>query len=66
MVMKKEPDKPLKTCASIILIFIALIFTTDKATYLYIERDDLVGSLLLAIFVALVVATFVIDQFIEE
>lgn len=64
--MKEKPDKPLKNCASIILIFIALIFTVDKATYLYIEKDNLVGSLLLAIFVALVVATFVIDQFIEE
>ncbi len=64
--MKEKPDKPLKNYASIILIFIALFFTVDKATYLYIEKDDLVSSLLLAVFVAAVIATFVIDQFIEE
>jgi hypothetical protein len=64
--MKKKPNKPLKNCASIILILIALIFTANTGTDLYIKHDNLVGSLLLAIFVAAVIAIFVIDQFIEE
>ena len=64
--MKEKPNKPLKNCASIILIIIALIFTANTGTELYIKHDNLIGSLLLAIFVAAVIAVFVIDQFIEE
>jgi hypothetical protein len=60
--MNDELYRIIRSCASIALIIVLIIFTGLISTELYIEHDNLAASLGLAVIVSMLIVAFAIFQ----